>query len=200
MSTRFKQAGSQRQMEGKTDLSKYDNSWYRPGSLLKRAFWYVTNILFFINPLFPFSGVKVFILRMFGAQIGRGVVIKPFVNIKYPWKLKTGDYVWIGERVWIDNLDQVTIGSHSCISQGAFLLCGNHHYKKSTFDLVVQPIILEDGVWIGARAVVPPGTQCKSHSILTVNSLAQGTLEPYGIYQGVPAVKIRQRVIKQEKA
>ncbi len=183
-------------MEVKTDLSVYDNAWYKPGSPLRRAVWYLVNVLFFINPLFPVSSFKIFLLRLFGAKVGRGVIIKPAVNIKYPWKLHIGDHVWIGERVWIDNLDQVIIGNHVCISQEAFLLCGNHHYKKSTFDLIVQPIVLEDGVWIGARAMVPPGVICKSHSILTAGSMAQGILEPYTIYQGNPASKIRQRMIR----
>jgi putative colanic acid biosynthesis acetyltransferase WcaF len=183
-------------MQGQTDLSKYNNSWYKPGSALVRLLWYVCNALFFLNPFFPFSYPKVFLLRLFGARIGRGVVIKPRVNIKYPWKLIVGDYSWIGEQVWIDNLDEVKVGNNVCISQGAMLLCGNHHYKKSAFDLIVQPIQLEDGVWIGARAVVTPGVNCESHSILTVNSVANGTLTAYGIYQGNPAIKIRDRVIK----
>jgi len=183
-------------MQVSTDLSKYNNKWYRPGAPVKRAIWFVVNIVFFINPLNPFSKLKVLLLRLFGAEVGKGVVIKPAVNIKYPWLLKIGDYCWIGERVWIDNLDSVQIGNNVCISQGAMLLCGNHHYKKSTFDLIVQPINLEDGVWIGAQSVVTPGVKCLSHSILTVNSVATGVLDAYGIYQGNPAVKVRDRVMK----
>ena len=97
------------------------------------------------------------LLRMTGASVGAGVVIKPRVTIKYPWKLAVGNHSWIGEQVWIDNLDQVTIGAHVCISQGALLLCGNHDYKKPTFDLITGPIVLEDGVWIGAKASVALG-------------------------------------------
>jgi len=179
-----------------TNLSVYDNSWYDPGGgPLKRLVWYFCNVLFFINPLNPFSRLKVFLLRLFGADIGRGVVIKPGVNIKYPWLLTVGDHSWIGERVWIDNLAPVTIGKNCCISQGALLLCGNHNYKKSTFDLIVKPIRMEDGAWVGARAVVSPGVTVGSHAILTVQSVATETLEPYGLYKGNPAVRIRERVI-----
>ena len=117
----------------KTDLSKYDNRWYKPGNPVKRALWYFCNVFFVLNPWNPFSGLKKAILRLFGAKIGKGVVIKPAVNIKYPWKLEIGDYVWIGENAWIDNLGKVTIGSNSCISQGALLLCGNHNYKRENF-------------------------------------------------------------------
>jgi len=181
----------------KTDLSTYDNSWYKPGNKVKRFFWYFFNVFFLINPWNPFSVMKKIVLRMFGAKIGKGVVIKPNVNIKYPWLLEVGDHVWIGENVWIDNLTKVKIGSHSCISQGALLLCGNHHYKKSTFDLIIGQIRLEEGVWIGAKAIVTPRITCFSHSILTAGSVATSNLEAYGIYQGNPAVLIRKREIKQ---
>ena len=124
-------------------------------------------------------------------QIGKGVVIKPSVNIKYPWKLIVGDHVWIGENVWIDNLAEVFISDNVCISQGAMLLTGNHNYKLSTFDLIIGTITLEDGVWIGAKSVVCPGVKCASHSVLTVGSIATKNLEPYIIYQGNPAIKIK---------
>lgn len=179
-----------------TDLSSYNNSWYKPGAgKIKMMIWYFVNVVFFINPLNPISGLKVLLLKMFGAKVGRGVVIKPNVNIKYPWLLEIGDYTWIGERVWIDNLAPVKIGKNCCLSQGSMLLCGNHNYKKPTFDLIVKGIILEDGAWVGAMSVVCPGVTLKSHAILTVQSVATETLEPYSLYKGNPAVKIRERVM-----
>ncbi|MFV9484004.1 WcaF family extracellular polysaccharide biosynthesis acetyltransferase [Christiangramia sp. ASW11-125] len=181
----------------KTDLSKYNNSWYQPGGRLKILLWYLTNVLFFQNSLNPSSELKVALLKLFGAKIGEGVVIKPGVNIKYPWKLEIGNHTWIGEKVWIDNLGEVKIGSNVCISQGAMLLCGNHNYKKLTFDLIVQNITLEDGVWIGAQSVVCPGVICKSHSILSVSSVANKNLEAYKVYQGNPAVKVRPRIVDE---
>lgn len=180
----------------KTDLSSYDNSWFSIGrGYLKSLLWYFTNIFFFINPLNPVSAIKVSLLRLFGAKIGKGVVIKPSVNIKYPWNLSVGDYTWIGENVWIDNLVQVNIGSNVCISQGAMLLCGNHNYKKTTFDLMVGKITLEDGSWVGAQATVCPGVTMHSHAVLGVASVANHDLEAYSIYQGNPAQKVRDRII-----
>jgi putative colanic acid biosynthesis acetyltransferase WcaF len=149
-----------------------------------------------MSPLNPFSCLKVFLLRLFGAKIGKGVNIKPSVNIKYPWRLTVGDYSWIGEKVWIDNLDNVIIGNNCCISQGAMLLCGNHNYKKAAFDLIIGKIVLENGVWIGAQSVVCPNVTCKTHSILAVNSVAANDLESYTIYQGNPAKAIRKRIIE----
>ena len=140
----------------KTDLNTYNNKSYSSGNFMARFIWHFINAIVFKSSFFPLYSFKRAILKFFGADVGIGVIIKPNVNIKYPWKLKVGDYVWIGEGVWIDNLDFVSIGSHSCISQGALLLCGNHDYSKSSFDLMVNPIVLEEGVWIGAKSVVCP--------------------------------------------
>lgn len=179
-----------------TDLSKYDNSWYRTGAgIVKRALWHFLNALILKSAFFPHSGFKVMILSAFGAKIGKGVMIKPYVNIKYPWRLIIGDHCWIGENVWIDNLVNVELGPNVCLSQGAMLLTGNHNYKKSTFDLIVGDIKLAQGVWIGAQAVVCPGVQCHEHSILTVGSVATGNMEAFGIYQGNPAKMVKKRII-----
>ncbi len=183
--------------QSQTDLSAYNNDWYNPGaSALKRTLWYFVNASFFINPLNPVSSLKVVLLRLFGARVGKGVTLKPNVNIKYPWLLEIGDHVWIGEGVWIDNLTQVSIGNHVCISQGALLLTGNHNYKKQTFDLMVGKITLADGAWIGAKSVVCPGVTCGSHSVLAVGSVAVKDLKPYSIYQGNPAVPVRERIVQ----
>jgi len=141
-------------------------------------------------------GVKVDLLRICGEYVGKGVKIKPCVNIKYPWKLKMGNHIWIGENVWIDNLDHVYIEDHCCISQGAMLLCGNHNFKRTTFDLITGPIYLEKGVWIGAVSIVCPNIRCHEHSVLTVGSVATSNLEAYAIFQGNPAVFIKQRKIQ----
>lgn len=180
-------------MKSKTDLSLYNNSWYQPGSVVKRFFWYLINVLFFINPLSLISSVKIILLRLFGAKVGKGVHIKPGVNIKYPWFLEIGNNVWIGENVWIDNLTNVILENNVCISQGALLLCGNHNYKKQTFDLIVGEINLKEGSWVGAKAIVCPGVTLNSHAILSVGSVATKTLEAYAIYQGNPAIKVRER-------
>lgn len=179
----------------KTQLSEYNNSWYNPGSTFKRAIWYLVNILIFRNPFAPFSNIKCSILRLFGAKIGRNIVIKPRVNIKYPWFLTIGDNTWIGEDVWIDNVAEVKIGSNVCLSQGSMILCGSHDYTSSSFDLIVKSISIEDGVWIGAQATVSPGIECKSHSVLSLKSVATKPLEAYGIYQGNPAKLVKYREI-----
>lgn len=176
------------------DLASYNNSWYQPGPKWKIVLWMLCSALFLEHPWSVFSGLSCRLLRLFGARIGKGVLFKPQVKIKYPWFLTVGDHCWIGERVWIDNLAQVTIGSNVCISQGAMLLTGNHNFKLPAFDLMVKPIILADGVWIGAQSVVCPGVTCSSGAILAVGSVATKNLENGGIYQGNPAVLKKQRL------
>lgn len=178
----------------RTDLSRFDNSWFDTGaSRFKWALWFLFNAAFVLNPFNPFSSLRKVILRLFGAKIGKGVVIKPRVNVKFPWNLEIGDYTWIGEAVWIENQAQVTIGAHACLSQGAVLMTGNHNYKLETFDLIVKPITLEDGVWIGANAMVTQGVTCHSHAVLSVQSVASKDLEAYTIYAGHPCTEIRKR-------
>ncbi len=180
----------------KTDLNTFNNAWFKVGKpKLIVLIWYIVNASIFRSYLLPISGIKRIILRLFGAKVGRGVVIKPQVNIKYPWKLEIGENTWIGEDVWIDNLDQVTIGANVCISQGALLLSGNHDYRASSFDLIIKPIVLEEGVWIGAKSMVTQGVVCRSHSILSVNSVASKDLEANTIYRGNPAMEVKTRTI-----
>ncbi len=181
-----------------TNLASYNNHPYHPGgNALKRLLWLYTNALFFKTNLVPINGFKIFLLRLFGAKIGKQVTIKPCVNIKYPWLLTIGNNTWIGENVWIDCLVDLTIGANVCLSQGALLLTGSHNYKKTTFNLITGSLTLEDGVWIGAQAIVNQGITVASHAVLTAGSVATKDLEAYSVYQGNPAVKVRSRVIEE---
>ena len=140
------------------DLSKFNNASFRRGAPeWKEALWWGCRSLLFA-PWFPIpSPIKVAVLRLFGAKIGQGVVIRSRVNITFPWKIVIGDHVWIGEEVHILSLARVTIGSHVCLSQRSFLCTGSHDFGKESFDLVVRPITIGDGCWIAAGAFVGPG-------------------------------------------
>ena len=165
------------------------------GSLIKRISWYLISVVFFKTSWNTLSSLKVFWLRFFGATVGENIILKPNINIKYPWNLIIGNHCWIGEGVWIDNLDQITLEDHVCISQGAFLECGNHNYKSRSFDLMIAPIHIEQGSLIGAKGIIGPGVTVGSHAVLSLGAVATKDLKPYTVYSGNPAVEIYKRKI-----
>lgn len=181
----------------RVDLSRFSTEGFdRGASTLREVLWLVVSLAFFRLCPCPLSELKCWLLRLFGARIGRGVVIKPQVKITFPWKLHIGDHVWLGEECWLLNLAPISIESNVCISQRAFLCTGNHDYKSPSFDLISKPIEVKEGAWIGAGAFVGPGVCVGSHAVLSVCSVATKDLQPYGIYQGNPAVFVKQRAIR----
>lgn len=144
----------------------------------------------------PFSSQwRVILLRLFGARVGRGVVIRSGVRVHFPWRLTLGDHVWVGEESWLLNLAPIIIESNVCISQRAFLCTGNHDYTLPTFDLIVKPIKIASGSWVGADCWIGPGVTMESHAVLTAGSVTSKNLEAYGIYRGNPARFVKWRVI-----
>lgn len=183
----------------KVDLSAFSAGDFDKGaSRVKMIVWYFVNALLVRASWNPCMRVKIALLRAFGACIGKGLVIKNNVTIKFPWKLTIGDNVWLGEQCWIDNLDNVTIGNNVCISQGALLLTGNHDYTVFSMPYRNASITLEDGVWVGSKAVVCPGVRMRENSIATVGSVITKNTEADGIYQGTPAKMIRKREVNDE--
>lgn len=179
------------------DLSRFDVGDYRPGrGFVVRLSWFIVNAIFLQNPLNPSAKLKIVLLRLFGAKIGNGVVLKPSINVKHPWMLEIGDHAWIGEQVWLDCLVPITIGAHACVSQGVYLCTGNHDWSDPAFGYKLQPIVIEDGAWVGARATVLPGVTVASHSIVTGGAVISKNTEPFMIYSGNPAVAIKKRIIK----
>jgi putative colanic acid biosynthesis acetyltransferase WcaF len=174
-------------------LDQYNNKSYSGGSFLSKLLWYYLGYPLVRSYLIPFSIVKVWLLRLFGAKIGIGVRIKPGVRVKYPWFLEVGDYVWIGEDAWIDNLAKVTIENHVCISQSVYLCTGNHNWNDVNFALILGEIYIEESSWIAAQSVVAPGVRIKKGAILSLGSVALKSLDSMTIYSGNPAIAIKQR-------
>lgn len=164
-----------------------------PASKLRMVMWYTIKVTFFLSA-FPFSTkFKCRLLRMFGAVVGTGVVIKPRVNIHFPWNLVIGDHVWIGEEVFILNFEQIVIGSNVCISQRAFLCGGNHDYKSMSMTYRNGPIELKDGCWIGASCFVGPNVTVGSDTVVCAASVVTKSLNNNKIYTGNPAIIVKDR-------
>ena len=162
------------------DLSRFPRAEI-PGNrnFVWRATWFLVSVIIFQSrlPLLP-SAVKAALLRAFGAQIDAGAVIKPRVTIKYPWFLEVGKNVWIGEMVWIDNPGQVTIGANVCLSQGAYIVTGNHDYSDAGFAFFARPVTIGERVWVCARAIIPPGSDIAPGTVVPIGAVWQSRCEP----------------------
>jgi putative colanic acid biosynthesis acetyltransferase WcaF len=178
------------------DLSRYENSSYDPGRpWILRALWFFVGLPLLRSSIVPSSSFRRGLLRLFGASIGKGVVVKPGVRVKCPWFLRAGDHSWLGEDVWIDNLAMVSIGDHCCISQGAYLCTGSHDWADPTFRLIVRPIEIHNGAWVCARASLAPGTVVGVGAVVGFGAVAGGMVPSYEIHAGNPAKFVRRREI-----
>jgi putative colanic acid biosynthesis acetyltransferase WcaF len=180
------------------DLSLFDNSWYSPGrSLAVRVLWHLVGSPIVRWQLLPFSSVRRFILRCFGAKVGHGVVLLHCIRVKYPWRLSVGNYSWIGEDVWIDNLVEVRIGANACLSQGAYLCSGNHDWSDQSFGLQAFPIVLGDGCWVGARALICPGVEIGQSGVAAAGSVVTKSIPAFEIHAGNPAHFVKRRIFRE---
>ncbi len=180
------------------ELRHYNNAWYDPGgSFAKRALWMLLGQPLFASSWLPSSGLRVRLLRAFGARIGQRVVIKPAVRVKYPWHLEVGDDCWIGEECWIDNLTTVRLGCNVCVSQGAYLCTGNHDWSDPHFGLRIEPIFLGEGSWAGAKSLLTPGTVLGNYAIAAAGSVVRGPVPEFEVYAGNPAQFVRVRRIRE---
>lgn len=158
----------------------------------KEALWVGFGCVLLASWL-PGSAWRRLLLIAFGARIGSGVVLKPGVRVKFPWRLSVGDHAWIGEQVWIDNLAEVSVGAHACLSQGAYLCTGSHDWSSEAFDLITRPIVIEDHAWLGAGAALAPGAIMRKGAVLSMAAFGRGELSEWTIYAGNPAAPVRKR-------
>jgi len=174
-------------------LDLFTNTTFERGApRWKELVWMIVQAWLFGSWL-PGSGWRCRLLRVFGARIGQGVVIKPSVSVKFPWRLTIGDHCWIGERVWIDNLDFVTIGAHSCVSQGAYFCTGSHDWTDLRFALITRPITVGTGCWVGARASLAPGCVLLDGAVLAMVAQGNGELAGNTIHRVDGSTKLRSR-------
>jgi len=174
-------------------LDTFDNAGFDRG----RPAWIEGLWLFFqwllIQSWIPGSAHRVALLRLFGAIIGTGVMIKPGLKVKFPWKLTVGNHTWLGENLWIDNLERVRIGDHCCISQGVYFCTGNHDWNRPSFDLIAWGITVGDRVWIGARSTVAPGVCLGPGCVITLGSVVHKDLPENTICSGNPCSPVKSR-------
>jgi putative colanic acid biosynthesis acetyltransferase WcaF len=183
------------EQERKIDLSSYESGYWPGRNILVQCAWFFCGAPLFRCNCLPGSNWRRALLRLFGASVASGVVLKPGVRIKYPWQLTIGRHAWIGEECWIDNLGPVTIGNNACVSQGAYLCTGNHNWSDPAFGLEVRGITLADGAWVGARSVVCPGVEIQECGVAAAGSVVTQGIPSYEIHAGNPARFSRKRSI-----
>lgn len=138
-------------------LGAFTGAGYRKGRpLVVQAMWLLISGLVLTRWWCP-NRLRIATLRLFGASVGRGVLVRHNVKIHWPWKLTIGDDSWIGEGVWILNLEPVTIGANTCLSQQVLLCTGSHDRRSPSFEFDNGPISIGDHVWVAARACVLRG-------------------------------------------
>lgn len=160
--------------------------------------WAMMGLPMLRNSWLPGSWWRITLLRVFGAQIGAGVLIKTGVRVKFPWKLQVGDNSWIGEDCWIDNLADVTIGSNVCLSQGCYLCTGNHDWKDRSFSMSATPIILENGTWVASRSMLGPGVRVGVNAIAAMGSVVRSNIPAGEIHSGNPASLQSLRILRTD--
>jgi putative colanic acid biosynthesis acetyltransferase WcaF len=181
------------------DLSQPDNAdLVRGAPFWVEALWYFFALPLLRSHLIVSSAFRCLLLRIFGAKVGRGVYIKPGLRVKFPWHLEIGDHSWLGEDLWIDNLAQVNIDAHCCLSQGAYLCTGNHDWSSVNMRLFRQPITCKRGSWIGAKAILCPGVVIGAGAIVTTGSVVTKSVPDMEIHAGNPAHFVRYRNIRAQ--
>ncbi|MBV8673943.1 MAG: putative colanic acid biosynthesis acetyltransferase [Acidobacteriaceae bacterium] len=160
---------------------------------LTRLLWNICYALLYrISPR-PLHGWRAFLLRAFGAQLGPACHFYPKGKIWAPWNLICEDRVTLGDDAELYNPAPLYLGSHAIVSQGAYICGATHLYNEPSFKLVSFPMRLGAYSWICARASVNPGVNVGNGAILALGSVASKDLEPFGIYAGIPARKVKER-------
>ncbi|WP_158751032.1 putative colanic acid biosynthesis acetyltransferase [Acidobacterium sp. S8] len=160
---------------------------------LTRVAWQLVYILLFRLSPRPFHAWRASLLRLFGARLGPTCHIYPKARIWAPWNLICEDRVSVADDAELYNPSPLYMGSHCIVSQGAYLCGATHEYDDPSFRLVHFPMRLGAYSWICARAAVNPGVNVGDGAILALGAIATRDLDPFGIYAGIPARKIKER-------
>jgi len=166
-------------------------------SIYVQLWWLVQGSLFAWSPQVLY-GWRRFLLRIFGAQVGNGVLIRPSVRVTYPWKVTIGDYAWIGDDVVLYSLGIIEIGAHAVVSQRSYLCTGSHDYTKQTFDIYAKTIRIGDEAWIATDVFIAPGVEIGRGTVVGARSSVFASLPPGMIAVGNPAKVIRTREMKDD--
>jgi putative colanic acid biosynthesis acetyltransferase WcaF len=179
------------------DLRQYDQSWFDLGRprWLVMAWWLIQAVVFPLT-LHSHHAPRRGLLRLFGAQIGRGVVIRPSARFTLPWKVSIGDHSWIGDGVMFYSLDTIMVGSHTVLSQKTYLCTGSHDITDPAFGLQIAPIRIGNGVWVATDCFVGPGVTIGANTVIGARSSVFQDLPNDYICWGTPCKARRRRQVQ----
>ncbi len=158
-----------------------------------QLWWLVQSTFFAMTPQFMFRW-RVFLLRLFGAQIGEDVLIRPSVRVTYPWKVKLGDRVWLGDNVVLYSLGEIEIGSDVVVSQKVYLCAATHNYANESFDIIDKKITIEDQAWLATDVFVAPGVTISRGALIGARSSVFSDMPVGMICVGCPAKPVKSRL------
>lgn len=158
-----------------------------------QLWWLVQSIFFNTSPQFMY-GFRRFLLRLFGAKIGKKVLLRPSVKTTYPWKVSIGDYSWIGDDVVLYSLGEIEIGNHVVVSQKSYLCAASHDYTREDFLIYSKKITIKDQCWLAADVFVAPGITIGKGTVVGSRSSIYKNLPENKVCMGNPAIIIKDRI------
>ncbi len=159
----------------------------------RRLLWNTAWLLLFRPTPRPFHAWRASLLRLFGATLGPHCHFYPSARVWAPWNLICADHVAAGPGVEIYNPSLLQLDSHVILSQNAYVCGATHDYNDPAFPLISYRMRLEAYAWVCARASVAPGVNLGEGAVLGLQSVATTDLEPWTVYAGVPAIKLKAR-------
>ena len=163
-----------------------------------QLWWLVQVSLFGWSPQ-VFYGWRRFLLRLFGAKIGKGVIIRPSARITYPWKVSIGDSAWIGDDVVLYSLGEIEIGANAVVSQRCYLCTGSHDYTQPTFDIYAKPILIGAEAWLATDVFVAPGIRIGRGAVVGARSSVFEDIPELMLAKGTPAKAFKKRELSGDR-
>ena len=145
--------------------------------------WFCVQHLIFKSAFIP-SSLRPLLLKLFGASVGRGVLIRRGVQVHFPWNLEIENDCWIGEEVWFINHEKITIGSNICISQRSIICSGGHDYRSASLEYSHKPVVIKDGAWVCLGATILPGVTIGECSVVSAGEVARKSVPDYSMLVG----------------
>jgi putative colanic acid biosynthesis acetyltransferase WcaF len=169
---------------------------YSLGNKLGRVLWTLAWFFLFRPSPKVFHGWRRFMLRVFGAKIGRSAHVAPSVRIWAPWNLEMDDHSCLGHHVDCYCAAAVKIGPHSTVSQYSYLCGATHDIEDPAMKLITAPIVIGEGAWVAADVFVAAGVNVGDGAVVGARASVFKDVEPWTVVAGNPAKFIRQRKLK----